>query len=646
MYLIYKGKGDINDLSNYRGITVNNAISKIFTTLINNRLNYLVEKSGILGNIQQGGRQGKRATDSLFILRTIIEKALKSGKPTDRDIALIFIDLSKAYDCVSHQKLWNKLLSLGLHVDFIKLLNSLYHKSTVKVSINGHLSGDVHYNRGIKQGCVLSPILFIIYIADIGKLLESYPGGFKLQNCRIAGLLYVDDLIIIGKNKDEVRNLLTKVQGLLEKLGMNVNCSKSKILSCKNIQLQAEISLMSSCNEHLGDIKHAPKYKYLGVNITTDSANGIFKEALRTCKAKLKAQAGIILGLTNHDFDPIVNGLNLWNSVAISSALYGAEVIRFSKEDIEELESIQSGFLAHLLGQRLSVSNAAIRNETGVQPINQIITKMKLNYWHHISRHHKGTWLEAAYKEYFPECSIGHTELGHSVWKSNFANEIKQLKATIGLPESEVFGKKSTAKRKIQQLSHAHYQDRDNKAIECQKEHSLRAFPTSSFTGKPLKYLSTIKDRKILTLFRLGDAGLGNRTKNPIKTCPICRRGPNIESHLIFDCLSAANIRAEAGKNINFSKFLQLNSNSLNPDIKLKCFLKCTGVTPEILQGRAEFLKSLLEFHNDELAKTNIDSQTNESLVTLPEKCPLCEFTSHTSRGVKIHKGRVHKNAK
>ena len=223
MHLIYKGKGDINDLTNYRGITINNAISKIFTTLINDRLNSLVEQSGVLGNIQQGGRAGKRATDSLFILRTLVEKALKTGKPADRDIALIFIDLSKAYDCVPHQKIWNKLLSMGLHEDFIKLLNSLYHKSTVKVSLNGHLSGDVHYNRGIKQGCVLSPILFVLYIADIGKLLEGHPGGFQLQGYRIAGLLYVDDLIIIGKNTKEVEHLLAQIQGLLEKAGMKIN---------------------------------------------------------------------------------------------------------------------------------------------------------------------------------------------------------------------------------------------------------------------------------------------------------------------------------------------------------------------------------------------------------------------------------------
>ena len=87
MHLIYRGKGDINELTNYRGITVNNAISKNFTTLLNSRHNSLVEESGILGNILQGGRYGKRAT------------ALKSGKIVDRDVSLIFIDLS-AYECV------------------------------------------------------------------------------------------------------------------------------------------------------------------------------------------------------------------------------------------------------------------------------------------------------------------------------------------------------------------------------------------------------------------------------------------------------------------------------------------------------------------------------------------------------------------
>ena len=427
---------------------------------------------------------------------------------------------------------------------------------------------------------------------------------------------------------------------------MKINCSKSNILTCRDVQLKAEISLMSSWDELLGSIKEAQKYKYLGVQITTNSANGIFKEAIKACKAKLKSHAGIILGLTNHDFDPIVNGLNLWSNVAINAALYGAEVIKFSQSDIQELDNIQAGFLAHLLGQKNSVSHAAVRNETGIQSIAQVITKMKLNYWHHISNFQKDTWLGAAYRECFPETTQGQKVLGQPAWKSNFADEISQIKVMIGIPESLITTKKSAAKRSIKKLTQNHFQSMDNKAIEKQSEHSLRAFPKSSFTGKPLRYLSTIKDRKILTQFRLGNAGLGNRIQNPIKTCPICKIGPNTESHLVFECPDAVDIRTKAGQNIDFNEYLQQTISFSNSDKKLQHFLRATGIAPEILQGRAEFLKSLLEFHSDEMAKTNIDLNTNKPISILAEKCLLCDFTSHTMKGLKIHKGRMHKNAK
>ena len=100
----------------------------------------MIEKAGILGNIHKGGRPGRRTTDSLFILQTVIEKSLKRGAVKDRDISILFIDLSKAYDCVPNQLLWDKLIALGLHLKIIKLLTSLYRNSKV---VNGHLTEDV-----------------------------------------------------------------------------------------------------------------------------------------------------------------------------------------------------------------------------------------------------------------------------------------------------------------------------------------------------------------------------------------------------------------------------------------------------------------------------------------------------------------------
>ena len=114
---------------------------------------------------------------------------------------------------------------------------------------------------------------------------------------------------------------------------------------------------------------------YLVVQVTTKS--GMFVEATKACKQKVRSQAGIILGLTRNDFNPIENGLTLWSSMAVVAALYGTEVIHFTQEDINELESIPGTFLAHLLGQIKSVSHTAVRKEAGVKPIAQIMINFR-----------------------------------------------------------------------------------------------------------------------------------------------------------------------------------------------------------------------------------------------------------------------------
>jgi hypothetical protein len=129
-------------------------------------------------------------------------------KQKEREIAMAFIDLSKAYDHVSHERLWNKLIELGFQNKVVELLRSLYRESNVRVMVNGHLSKEVDYERGIKQGCVLSPLLFIIYLSELGYILEKNPHGIQLAGQRIAGLLYIDDLVLIGKSATDVTALL------------------------------------------------------------------------------------------------------------------------------------------------------------------------------------------------------------------------------------------------------------------------------------------------------------------------------------------------------------------------------------------------------------------------------------------------------
>ena len=208
---------------------------------------------------------------------------------------------------------------------------------------------------------------------------------------------------------------------------MKINCSKSKIVTANEVV--EDIPLKSGAKELEGHIQQVAAYKYLGVEIQGDSVAGIFKGAARKSKQKLKAHASTILGLAKNDSEPVKHALKLWEAVALPAATYGMEVIRLSKTDVKELESIQSTFLAHLLGQCKTVSHAALRSETGIQPIEKLIEKKKINHWRHLNQS-KNLWIKAAYQECFKN-NNSETCRGTKAPMS-YANEIEAIKRKLG----------------------------------------------------------------------------------------------------------------------------------------------------------------------------------------------------------------------
>ena len=147
MYLAYKGKGDSTDLNNYRGLTVNNRLVTIYTSMLNKRLEKVVEDNKLLGEIQNGGRKGRRGIDSLFTLRTIIEKSRSPNFKQFKDLSLLFVDLTKAYDSVCHQRLWDRLSMLGFNIRFVNILKTLYNCPTITANVNGHETETIYVEK-------------------------------------------------------------------------------------------------------------------------------------------------------------------------------------------------------------------------------------------------------------------------------------------------------------------------------------------------------------------------------------------------------------------------------------------------------------------------------------------------------------------
>ena len=308
------------------------------------------------------------------------------------------------------------------------------------------------------------------------------------------------------------------------------------------------------------------------------------------------------------------------------------EVIRLSKTDVKELESIQSTFLAHLLGQCKTVSHAALRSETGIQPIEKLIEKKKINHWRHLNQS-KNLWIKAAYQECFKN-NNSETCRGTKAPMS-YANEIEAIKRKLG-KEINPDIKGTTFKKDTEKLLSEAYNKIDTEKVLGMRKHSLRAYPRLNTTGNPRPHLAGRQGYKVITSFRLGDAGLGNKGPNPTVTCPICSKGRNNETHLVLECDKVQSIRDYYAQSTNISKYCQDNGVLEDWNSKLKLFL---SDPKDNFNQQADFLTQLQEKHGECLN----NQQGPLPVMDLTEECPKCNFKSKSQTGIKIHKSKVHK---
>ena len=148
-------------------------------------------------------RPGRSTTDQIFTLKQIFEKSWEYGK----DLFACFVDLVKAYDRVPRDKLWKVLREYGVNGQLLRSIKSFYCRPEVCVRVNGKQSKPFHVGVGLRQGCVLSPLLFIVYMNWIDKCSQA-DGCATIGNCKISRLLFADDLVLLSSTESGLQRAL------------------------------------------------------------------------------------------------------------------------------------------------------------------------------------------------------------------------------------------------------------------------------------------------------------------------------------------------------------------------------------------------------------------------------------------------------
>jgi hypothetical protein len=326
--LLYK-KGDSTNIRNYRPITLLNSIFKIWERLLEQRLRVFCEANTLLSPLQNGSRADKGTIETILAMNIL--ESENDATPS----YYAQVDLSKAYNRVNRTKLWNLLYTMGIRGKLWVSIMSTYDKYTENISIGSTLFPDNSLPKGLRQGSVLSPLLFIIYINPLILLIQEVGEGYTLNTeiQRLACLMFVDDLVLFSKTKEGLKRLLDQVIDFAMTNDCIINIDKSTVhSSVKGAQLDGFTCNRSSMGMTSPDIS-----VYLGrVNNPTSSNNSEHIKS-RQLKGNAILYTMINRGLNMGNLDSPTCA-NIVETIVIPTAAHAYEALNLSKSEIESID--------------------------------------------------------------------------------------------------------------------------------------------------------------------------------------------------------------------------------------------------------------------------------------------------------------------
>ena len=384
-------KDIISDPGNYRGIAVSSCLSKLFSLVLLNRLHDYVEKTKPLSINQIGFRKGKRTTDHIFVIKTLIDKLVREGKK----IFIAFIDFKKAYDTINHKRLFHKLKRANIDGLFLQNLNSMYKSVEYCIKMQGGYADPIESFVGLKQGCVLSPLLFNLFIDDIKDIFDNTCYPVHLYDTDLNHMLYADDLIILSTTSEGLQTCLDKLEAYCIENRLMINIEKSKTMIFNESD-----KILKNYTFHVGGAKMelVQNFCNLGLDIT---ASGSFHIAKSNLKDKgIKAMYPLIDTVIKFELK-VEQSIDFFKRLISPILLYGSEIwstltqhqLKTISNDSQELgfymvnansETVHLKFLKIVMGLKRNTPSMAVLGDSGQYPVSVIAYLNLLKYWHRI----------------------------------------------------------------------------------------------------------------------------------------------------------------------------------------------------------------------------------------------------------------------
>jgi hypothetical protein len=258
---IYK-KGDKTVCKNYRGISLIDVAYKTVEAIILARIRPATEQ--FLRENQGGFRPGRSTADQIFALRQIIELRKEFKRP----LFATFVDFKAAFDSVDRSRMYEILrTSLGLPVKIVELIREMYCGSTNVVRVGSNVTADFQVVTGVKQGALLSPVLFNVALDEtIRAAMVGCDGIWLDRNGGLTDLDYADDLVVLAESHTEMQRMIDRLDACASAVGLVISKEKTQTMRLLDGP-EGPITLKGS------PLAMVSQFCYLGSTITMDGSS-------------------------------------------------------------------------------------------------------------------------------------------------------------------------------------------------------------------------------------------------------------------------------------------------------------------------------------------------------------------------------------
>lgn len=567
-------KGDHSEVSNYRGITLLSVVGKLFTRILNNRLNSWAEEYNIYVEAQAGFRKNMGTTDNIFILNNVITHCLNNNER----LYCAFVDFTKAFDFIVRDILWFKLIKLGVRGKMLDVIKSIYAIVKSRVKHENCLSEPFTCNIGVRQGECLSPFLFAMYVNDLeADLAAKGISGIDIGAINMLILLYADDIILFGKTPEDLQNALLALEDYCRRWKLTVNTDKTKIMVFRKGG-----RLPNNLNFTYNNVKIeiVNKFCYLGAVFTSGGSS--FETQKTLAGQALKAIFTLNKYLYSFTELKPSHTLELFDKLVSPILNFASEVWGFYKSP--SIETVHLQFCKKLLGVKQSTQNDFIYGELGRIDYQSRRYVSIIKYWLKVILSDENKYIKQIY-------NMMLSDIEAQPLKTNWASRTRDLLSRLGFMEVwdlqgvgniEAFLK--TFRQRVRDIYTQNWHSRLENSTRARCYLSFANFHYQTYLDK----LNIAKYRKQLSRLRVSSHRLEvevgrwakpNKIPYVDRKCQICNVLED-EFHFLFVCplyddLRKSYISTYYWRRPNMPKFIELlNSDHCKTLRRLSVFIE------------------------------------------------------------------------